>query len=321
MAASPAIALSRAHVRARRMLFPIQSDKWIYLGFIAFLAELGNTGSTLQMLQWPGSPSSGTSVTESIRQGIAELERQLADKWHWVGPLIALAVVVGTAIAVALLWVSSRGKLLFIESVIHDRFAVSEPWRRLHEPSWSVFKARLWVALLGGALTLAVLGAAAAIAWPDLSAERFGARAIVGLLLLTLILPVSLVSWLFLSLLDDFLAPIVYLDGASLAGAWSTFRARLLPGNAGAIALFYVTQLALGFVVGTVAFVAACLTCCLAALPYVSAVVLLPVHVFLRAFSLHFLEELGKPVFPEEPLAGGWHGEDRFPGSRGSGGA
>jgi len=36
-----------------------------------------------------------------------------------------------------------------------------------------------------------------------------------------------------------------------------------------------------------------CLTCCMAAIPYVSSVVFLPVAVLFRAYSLHFMAQFG----------------------------
>ena len=39
--------------------------------------------------------------------------------------------------------------------------------------------------------------------------------------------------------------------------------------------------------------IATCLTCCLAALPYVGTVILLPVFVCLRAFGLRFIRQFG----------------------------
>src|SRR3982751_2987078 len=39
--------------------------------------------------------------------------------------------------------------------------------------------------------------------------------------------------------------------------------------------------------------IATCLTCCLAALPYVGTVILLPVFVCLRAFGLLFIRQFG----------------------------
>jgi len=42
-----------------------------------------------------------------------------------------------------------------------------------------------------------------------------------------------------------------------------------------------------------VACVATCATCCIAAIPYIGTVILLPVFVLLRSFSLLFLRQFG----------------------------
>lgn len=39
--------------------------------------------------------------------------------------------------------------------------------------------------------------------------------------------------------------------------------------------------------------IAACLTCCLAALPYIGTVILLPVYVCLRGYGLFFIRQFG----------------------------
>jgi hypothetical protein len=39
--------------------------------------------------------------------------------------------------------------------------------------------------------------------------------------------------------------------------------------------------------------VAACLTCCIAAIPYIGTVILLPLHVTLYGFTLLFLRQFG----------------------------
>ena len=83
-----------------------------------------------------------------------------------------------------------------------------------------------------------------------------------------------------------------------------------MPGNLGPLVLFYLLKWAMAIGAGVLVVTVMCLTCCLAALPYVSAVVFLPVTVFFRSFSLCLLAQLGPQwsVFevgedpPEEPL-------------------
>jgi hypothetical protein len=45
--------------------------------------------------------------------------------------------------------------------------------------------------------------------------------------------------------------------------------------------------------VGLVALIAMCATCCITALPYIGTVILLPAFVFMRCYTLSFLERFG----------------------------
>ena len=54
-------------------------------------------------------------------------------------------------------------------------------------------------------------------------------------------------------------------------------------------------KLVLVFAGGIVAVLATCLTCCLVSLPYIGTVILLPILVFLRCYTLYFLEQFGEP--------------------------
>jgi hypothetical protein len=49
----------------------------------------------------------------------------------------------------------------------------------------------------------------------------------------------------------------------------------------------------LAIATGLISCFAICATCCIAALPYIGTVILLPVFVLLRAFSLLFLRQFG----------------------------
>ena len=75
----------------------------------------------------------------------------------------------------------------------------------------------------------------------------------------------------------------------------------MLADNLGPLLLFYLLKVVMGVGFLILGMLTACLTCCLAALPYLSSVALLPAHVFFRSYSLYFLEELGVRVFPAPP--------------------
>ena len=89
-------------------------------------------------------------------------------------------------------------------------------------------------------------------------------------------------------------------------------RESLLAGRGGTFVLYLLKKLVIGLAVGSITFGVVCATCCIAALPYVGTVILLPLHVFVRSYSLYFLGQFGPDwqvirtgtdFAPEETLA------------------
>ncbi len=68
-------------------------------------------------------------------------------------------------------------------------------------------------------------------------------------------------------------------------------------GNKGRFVLYVLVQMAMAMAIGAMMFMAVCCTCCLAAclfiLPYIGTVVLLPIHIFTRSYSLYYLAQYG----------------------------
>ncbi|HEV8244993.1 MAG TPA: hypothetical protein VGP93_04465 [Polyangiaceae bacterium] len=315
MAGSVTEPISKAAERAQRMLFgPFNLGKWLSLGFIAFLAQLGEGGGYSARL-----PNFRGTFPPSGGPGYGGLSHEFDEALSWARAHQTLVLAIGTGVVVAgvllgtlIVWLSSRGKLMFVESVLFDRHAVSEPWSRLRERAFSLFKFRMVLGLLGMTLMLPILAAALFVALPDIRAWRFESHAWLGILILFcnflfLGLPLTIISLL----LEDFVVPIMYLRDLATTGAWKVLRAEILPGNAGTIVLFYLMQFLLGLAIGLLVLFITCLTCCLAALPYLSSVLLLPIHVFRRGYSLYFLEELGQRVFPDLRPPPTWN-EGRF---------
>jgi hypothetical protein len=88
---------------------------------------------------------------------------------------------------------------------------------------------------------------------------------------------------------------------------------KLVLARPGPIVLFVLFGIVLMLALVVVSTIASCVTCCLAGLPYVSSVVLLPAFVWLLAFKLLFLRQFGPeydvwatadfPASPASPLA------------------
>jgi hypothetical protein len=92
-------------------------------------------------------------------------------------------------------------------------------------------------------------------------------------------------------LLDAFVVPIMYRFRLTATEAWNA----LLPwlrSMTGTFVLFVLFSLLLAVVFGMIYTVVILLTCCLAALPYVGTLLLLPFWLTWRLFTVEFLAQL-----------------------------
>jgi len=284
-------AIPAAFRRMARTLFqPFDVGKWFVLGFCAWLAQLGEGGGPHFNFNAGGGGPSGPGGGGGMGDAADWVEEHLV-----VLILAALAVFLLVAGLVALVtWLSSRGKFMFLDGVARNRGAVVEPWRRFRVPANSLFWFRFLFAL-AVLLALAILGGVClGVAWVDIARETFGAAAVAAIAIGVLgLLVITLAAGVIGAVLDDFVVPVMYLRGRRVLQAWGVFWRELAAGHIGPLLLFYLMKWLLGMVIGIIAMLACCLTCCIVALPYIGTVILLPVFVFLRCYSLAFIEQYG----------------------------
>jgi hypothetical protein len=280
--------LSRAWERMRRMLFaPFELARWLVLGFSAWLAGLasGDLGSKLA-----GNASDSIDEHELVPFKVGELKDLITDHLVWL-PLVLIAVLVAVAILIALLWVSSRGKLVFLDNVVHARAAIVEPWKRLGKLGDSLFWWRLGFVVIVLAIVLAVVAAVILPAAAASLGETLRGLSIAAILLGALALAVvAVVALLVVLLLEGFVIPIMYRFELSATAAWRTLLPWLkrFPGWF----LAYAVVIFLAAIVLQVVILVLCLfTCCIVLIPYVGTVILLPVWVLYRAYSVEFLAQ------------------------------
>lgn len=279
--------VSRAIEHTRRVLFPFSAGKWLSMGFVAWLAHLGEAGGSFNLPDTSGRGGGGGS-------GIKPAIDWIRDNLSLVVTVGVAVLVVGMAIGVAMTWVSSRAKLMWVSAVARDDAAVEEPWRRFAERGRDLFWVRLWIGLIGLLLLLVGLGVGGALAWPELSSGVVERGALLGLgvgVLLIVLggIPLTVAS----ALIDDFVVPAMYLNDEPVGPAWRRVKAEILSGNLGTIVLFYLMKILLSLVEGMIAILATCITCCFVALPYIGTVILLPLFVFNQAYVLCFVEQFG----------------------------
>jgi hypothetical protein len=221
-------------------------------------------------------------------------------------------------------WLKCRGLFMLIDGVVHNRGLVVQPWGQFAHLGNSLFKFTFVFGLVGLLGSCVILALGVGIAWGDIgtwgstpSTWRFGVLTIVALCVSGLLYFAWWIMFMVINaILHHIVVPVMYARNLTVVPAWELVRREILPGNAGPITIFFLLKIAAVFVMSIGETAACCLTCCLGTLPYISRVILLPLHVFNISFTLYFVEQFGPQwkIFPdlpppEPPLIEGGHYE------------
>lgn len=263
---------------------PFDIAKWLTIGFAAFLAGLAD-GTHLG----GGNPFGGdwNYKSKSWSSEVSAVQDQLV---HWlVAGLIGFVVVAALIAILVFLWVGSRGRFMFIDCIVRNRAAIAAPWREFRREGNALFVFSL-LALLAWLIVwgLAMLP----LAIPFFTTGDLPTFA--PLLILYLVIAVAVliplsIAW---AVAVWFMVPIMYRQRCGPLAALSQVL-KLVGAHPGPFILWVLFVLVLLVAGGLVSCIVTCLTCCVAAIPYVGTVVLLPLYTFYYAFTLLFLRQFG----------------------------
>jgi hypothetical protein len=268
----------------KKILFqPFDLKKWFVIGFTAWLANLGLGGG------------GGFNYQPNRRENIQKLSDTLSQIPHSIlvtGICVLIALVL--VLIVLFAWLRARGRFMFIDCIVKNRGAVAEPWREFRTDGNSYFLFSLAAALC--MLMFAALVSAPVIFlgirgryYLSLHRDRLEPYVLLVIAAWVFIIVLVVLVW---ALISNFMIPIMY---RRRCRAYDAFRSvtSLIAAHPGEIVLYCLFLIVLGVASVMVACVVTCATCCLAAIPYVGTVILLPVFVLFRAFSLLFLRQFG----------------------------
>src|SRR5712671_7813141 len=106
--------VSQAFDRVKLILFrPFNLEKWFVIGFCAWLAHFGEAGYGGRINFNAGSRRGGANIQESFETA----RTYVMDNLSWIVPLAIALVVVAVALGVVMVWISSRGKFMFLNCV------------------------------------------------------------------------------------------------------------------------------------------------------------------------------------------------------------
>ncbi|PYK56767.1 MAG: hypothetical protein DME48_00125 [Verrucomicrobia bacterium] len=263
----------------KKILFqPFDFKKWLVIGFTAWLASLSGGGGGFNY------PYDHRQNTQKFNETISQIPQPVLI----TGICVLICVVLALVLVVA--WLRARGGFMFTDCVAKNRGAVVAPWREFRTEGNSYF---LFTLLVGFVLLIVAALLSLPFMVPIIADVTF--RHTHAVYLISTIAAWAFVMILFLvawSVLASFMVPIMYVRRCRAFEAFRT-AARLISEHPGEILLYWLFLIVLAVASAIVAFVVTCATCCITAIPYVGTVILLPVFVLLRSFSLLFIRQFG----------------------------
>jgi hypothetical protein len=279
--------------RVKLMLFqPFDLGRWFVIGFCAFLANLGkgNGGGG----GGGGSRHRGGGYS-SIHEDLNQAKYYFQDNFSWIVPLTVFIVLLVICIWLVTTWLSSRGRFMFLHCVAENKAEVKLPWTKYRDHANNLFAFRIVLGLIGfAAIILPSLMIFGLVFMSPVIITVLGS-VMISILIIVLIITLLIIA----KFTTDFVVPIMFLRTTSCTAAWREFLT-ILSVNKARFALYVLFQIAIGMVIGIIIVMGMCFgTCCLCGLglllliPYIGTVILLPLPVFMRSYSLYYLQQFG----------------------------
>ena len=311
---SVTLPVGQAMDRVKKVLFqPFDVGKWFVIGFCAWLACLGEGGGSPGGFHFGGHHGRGA---QSIRAAFEEARDYVLHNLAWIVPLAIALVVASVAVWLILMWLSSRGRFMFLHCVALNAAEVRVPWIQFAPEANSLFLFRLVISLIGLVLMFPLVGGLVLVVLRMVFRNAVSPGGLLlAVALVFIMIAVGIVFWIIGRLTKDFVVPLQFLRRSRCLDAWRELGG-LARGNLGNLVLYFLFRIVLAISIAVVVVVAVLATCCIAgclfALPYLGTVFLLPILVFERAYSLHYLAQFGRdydvfsgitfPLPPSTPL-------------------
>ena len=267
----------------KKILFqPFNFEKWLIIGFAAFLSgHFAGVGFNFPF---------GNFGQHRADQNVASPDFEQWKPWLMIAiPIFIAAVLI---LVIVFTWLKARGNFIFTDCIVRNRGAIVEPWRQYRKEGNSYFLFLLAVAFG----SMAILGGLALVIFVPLGLFGQGVRSDAMTPVLIAFLVFLFLVWFCFAILfglaSYFMVPVMYIRRCRALDAFREVF-KLIVNNVGHFVLFCLFGFCLVLGMMMIGGIATCLTCCLAALPYVGTVILLPVFVCLRAFGLRFIRQFG----------------------------
>jgi hypothetical protein len=296
-------AFDTAWERMHIILFrPFDFGKWCAIGLSAFLAGLLQGGNGFNSSFNTNTNNFNNNVSTSASNGgpVPKLDwNSLSSTYNHAvaGMAIGLVVLIALAIVVfvfalifLMYWLGARGQFMFLDNIVRNRGAIAWPWNYYERQANSVFALYLIFMVISFAIIIPIIVVIVLMCIPLFQQHRWpGEVEIAGFVALGLAyFGFAFVMFIF----REFGIPLMFRQGLLARPAlWESLR--LIQQNPGSIAVFVLLRLAIFLAVAILSVIICCATCCIGMLPYVGTVMLLPVLIYVRCFTLDCLAQFG----------------------------
>jgi hypothetical protein len=264
----------------KKILFqPFDLKKWLVIGFAAWLANLGGGGGGGNF----NYPDNEREEAHRLNETIGQIPQPILITGICILVCLVLLLIVLFA------WLRARGRFILVDCIVRNRAAIAEPWKEFRPEGNSFFLFSLLIALALIAV-IVITGLVLIVPFiPGRGQAQPGVAFWIGLSLTAFVSVCVIFVW---ALASQLMVPIMYRQRcrARLAFAQAVDLVTSLPGP---ILLYVLFLLLLAVAVVLISCAATCATCCIAAIPYVGTVILLPIPLTLGAFSLLFVRQFG----------------------------
>ncbi|MGB8226658.1 MAG: hypothetical protein WCE45_07355 [Sedimentisphaerales bacterium] len=285
--------VNEAIERTKTILFrPFNLEKWFIIGFCAWLAGL-----------LEGSGGGGGYGGGHGHDGESQIPAQAIEfcRIHIVFIIFAViaAVTIIAAVILVLLWLSSRGKFMFLDCLAKNKGHIIEPWKTFKKQANGLLGFR---ALLIAAAMICMIPLGILTVWFFALLKSGDTGVIIAAAMFFVVMLVIIIAVSFFgtvgALTFDFVVPIMYLQRTGIFTAWGKFLPMLWQ-NFWKIMLYLlfkvVILLCLGAITAAMVLIGCCF-CCISAvlfIPYIGTVVLLPLSSFYRLYTLCYFRQFG----------------------------
>ena len=285
--------------KTKQILFqPFDIGKWFAIGFCAFLATLGNGGGGGNY-NFGGSGDRSGGGHQNFQQGLSNAKDAILENLPIIISVAAVVITLILVLTVVFMWLKSRGQFMFLHCVAENKGEVVKPWKQYAQQANSLFLFKLLLGLAGffGSLFFLVPLILIVISCVNTGIAGLVMTNVLWIFLLVFCIIVFAMTLSGINLLtEDFVIPIMALRSCTITQGWKELWG-LLMSHKGPFTIYLLFLFVIGLALGAIVLAAVLATCCCAAcflaIPYIGTVLMLPILVWRRAYSLIYLSQFG----------------------------